>query len=136
MEKMKRVFLIFCVLMLSGCWWTTQNAHMPMGTSPLVTWGMGEAVSLSITGKMMEDHVASWVTGKECSVERFIKGEGKFCMTPAELARAERPDWKAEKVYCYKSIAAPTCYNQPSPYATDVLIGIYERPIFPLNDYD
>lgn len=97
---------------------------------------MGEAVSLSITGKMMEDHVASWVTGKECSVERFIKGEGKFCMTPAELARAARPDWKAEKVYCYKSIAAPTCYNQPSPYATDVLIGIYERPIFPLNDYD
>ncbi len=134
---MKRIFLFCCVLLTSGCWWTAQNAHYtPMGTSPLVAWGLGEAVSVSATGKMMEDHVASWITGKECSVARAVKGEGKFCMTPVELERAARPDWKAERVYCYRTIAAPTCYNQPSPYATDVLIGIYERPVFPVSEYD
>ena len=134
---MKRLILIFCALATSGCWWTAQNAHYtPMGTSPFVAWGLGEAVSVTTTGKMMEDHIASWVTGEDCSVERFVKGEGKFCMTPVELERASRPSWKAQTVYCYRSLAAPTCYDRPSPHPSDVLIGVYERPVFKPELYD
>ena len=79
----------------------------------------------------MEDNIASFFTGKDCSLSRKLKGEGKYCMTALELERANRPPWKIQKVYCYQSLAAPTCYTRPSPYPTDTLIGIYDRPVYP-----
>lgn len=133
---MKYAITIFLGLMTAGCWWTTPSGHMPMGASPLVVWGAGETISLISTGKTMEDHLFSVVTDKDCSIERAVKGEGKFCMTPVELERAARPKWGVQKIYCYQSLALPTCYDRPSPYPTDVLIGIYEKPIFPPNIYD
>lgn len=57
-------------------------------------------------------------------------------MTTLEIERANRPKWGIQKIYCYQTLAAPTCYAQPSPYPTDRLIGIYDKPVFPLNKYD
>lgn len=131
---MKKTLLICVCFLLSGCWWTTQNSHMPMGTTPLITWGAGEVISVMATGKTMEDHIFSFVTDKDCSIARAMSGEGKFCMTPVELERAARPKYGIQKVYCYKSLAAANCYDRPSPYPTDTLIGIYEKPIYPMTD--
>ena len=104
---------------------------MPFGAAPLTVWGAGEAVSYLATGKIMEDNVASFFTGKDCSLGRKLSGEGKYCMTAFELERANRPAWNVRKIYCYQSLAAPTCYTAPSPYPSDTLIGIYDQPVYP-----
>ncbi|MBR1778344.1 MAG: hypothetical protein IJ752_07165 [Alphaproteobacteria bacterium] len=116
---------------LSGCWLTATNSSMPFGAAPLTVWGAGEAISYLATGKIMEDNAASFFTGKDCSLGRKLSGEGKYCMTTLELERANKPAWSVQKIYCYQSLAAPTCYTQPSPYPTDTLIGIYDKPVYP-----
>ena len=128
---MRYIILSFLPFFLSGCWFTTQNSSMPFGAAPLTVWGAGEAVSYLATGKIMEDNIASFLTGKDCSLSRKLKGEGKYCMTTLELQRANKPAWSVRKIYCYQSLAAPTCYTAPSPYPTDTLIGIYDQPVYP-----
>ena len=126
-----KYFIVVFFPFLSGCWLTTPNSSMPFGAAPLTVWGAGEAVSYLATGKIMEDHVASLFTGKNCSLGRKLSGEGKYCMTTLELERANRPDWSVQKVYCYQSLATPTCYNRPSPHPSDTLIGVYDKPVYP-----
>ena len=128
---MKYIALAFLLPLLSGCWFTAHNSSMPFGAAPLTVWGAGETVSYLATGKIMEDNIASFFTGKDCSLSRKLSGEGKYCMTTLELERANRPAWSVRKIYCYRSLAAPTCYTQPSPYPTDSLIGIYDSPVYP-----
>ena len=128
---MKYFTVLFLIPFLSGCWFTAHNSSMPFGASPLTVWGAGEAVSYLATGKIMEDNVASFFTGKDCSLGRKLSGEGKYCMTTLELERANRPKWSIQKVYCYQSLASPTCYTQPSPNPSDTLIGIYDKPVYP-----
>ena len=128
---MKYLFVILVLPFLSGCWLTTPNSSMPFGAAPLTVWGAGEAVSYLATGKLMEDNVASFFTGKNCSLGRKLSGEGKYCMTTLELERANQPEWTVQKVYCYQSLASPTCYTQPSPNPADTLIGIYDKPVYP-----
>lgn len=128
---MKYFTLVFLLPFLSGCWFTTPSSSMPFGAAPLTVWGAGEAISYLATGKIIEDNVASLFTGKDCSLGRKLSGEGKYCMTTLELERANKPVWSVQKVYCYQSLAAPTCYASPSPYPSDVLIGIYDKPVYP-----
>ena len=130
---MKRLETLFFVFVLSGCWLTVPNSSMPFGAAPLTVWGAGEAVSYLATGKIMEDNIASAFTGKDCSLGRKLSGEGKYCMTELEIERANRPIWSIQKIYCYQTLAAPSCYTQPSPHPSDRLIGIYERPVFPVS---
>ena len=128
---MKYIAIVFFLPFLSGCWLTAHNSAMPFNAAPLTVWGAGEAVSYLATGKIMEDNVASFFTGKDCSLGRKLRNEGKYCMTTLELERANRPEWTVQKVYCYQSLAAPTCYTQPSPNPADTLIGIYDKPVYP-----
>ena len=93
-------------------------------------WGAGEAVSVLTTGKAIESHIAGAITGKDCSVERIFTGEGKFCMTQIELMRMNTPYRSLEPVYCYRTLAAPACYAAPSPNPSDILIGVYEKPVY------
>lgn len=132
---MKYLLIIFLSLATSGCWFTTEHAYVPLGTTPLILWGAGETVSYLATGKIMEDNIASFVTGKDCSLGRKLSSEGKYCMTELELEEANRPKWSVEKIYCYRSLAAPTCYIGPSPNPTDFLIGIYDKPVYPVSKY-
>lgn len=127
---MKYLFLALFMTQLSGCWLTASNSHLPWSVSPLGLWGAGEAVSVLTTGKAMESHLASAITGKDCSVERAFSSNGKFCMTQIELMRMNTPDYTLEAVYCYRSLAAPVCYARPSPNPADVLIGVYEKPVY------
>lgn len=127
---------IFLIFLLTGCGSFTQTrSSLPAGTSYLGLWAAGETVSLLSTNKMMEDHLVSLITQKDCSLPRVLQNEGKYCMTQEELFKASLPDFKIEKVYCYQSIAAPTCYDRPSPYPDDRLIGIYDKPVYPPNEY-
>ena len=127
---MKYLFLALFAAQLSGCWFTDANTHLPLHASPLGLWGAGEAVSVLTTGKAMESHLASAVTGKDCSVGRFFSGKGKFCMTQIELMRENMPRYTTEPVYCYRTLAAPVCYGVPSPNPADALVGVYEKPVY------
>ena len=133
---MKYIVTLFFIALLCGCWLTTPNTSMPFGAAPLTVWGAGETVSYLATGKIIEDNIASVITGKDCSVARKLTGKGKYCMTRSEIEKQNRPPWHTRKVYCYRSLAAPNCYSRPSPYPYDSLIGIYDQPVYPENMFD
>ncbi|MCR6631563.1 MAG: hypothetical protein NVV74_16820 [Magnetospirillum sp.] len=73
------------------------------------------------TKKTLGDHVATWITGKDCSSVRAER-EGAWCV-----------DWPSppppqSQVYCYASIARPSCYAQPYNEGNDRLIGFVPAP--------
>lgn len=80
-----------------------------------------EVLSVINTKKTLGDHVATWITGKDCSTIRAQR-EGAWCV-----------DWPAppappQQVYCYASIARPSCYSQPYNEGNDRLIGFVPAP--------
>jgi len=122
------------ILTLTGCSSLSKpKSALPAGVSPLVLWGAGETVSLLHSNRLLEDHVISFFTKKDCSFPRVWRGEGAYCMTQEEIEEANRPKYTVEKIYCYKSIAQVSCYTKPSPYPSDVLQGIYYKPVYPQN---
>ncbi len=133
---MKHLLVLISTLFLSGCWLTTHTSKMPFGAMPLTVVAAGEAVSWLATDKFLSDHVSSLATGKDCSLSRKLSGEGKYCMTELEIERANRPVWSVQKTYCYGSLASATCYDRPSPNPADRLIGVYEKPVYPVKTPD
>jgi hypothetical protein len=107
------------MLLLSGCvWFNEQGIHTGMSAPTLAT-GLAhlEVISLSNTRKTLGDHVATWVTGKDCSTVRAQLGEGAWCV-----------DWPGpppppQQVYCYSSLGKPSCFAQPYNEGNDRLIG-------------
>ena len=131
---MKHVAILL-FLFLGGCGALVKsNSSLPMGVSPFALWAAGETVSLLHSEKTMEDHVVSFFTNQDCSLPRVWNGKGAYCMTQEELLKASLPKYGLEKTYCYESIAAPTCYNRPSPFPNDRLIGVYDRPVYAVGD--
>lgn len=127
---MKKIYILFIASLLQGCWWSNPRHAMPWHMSPLAIAGAAEAVSYVSTDKYVGDHISSFITGKNCSIERKLSGEGNYCMSELELFEAKHSRYDVKKVYCYRSLASSTCYYEPSPNKTDVLIGIYEKPIY------
>jgi hypothetical protein len=81
-----------------------------------------ELLSVINTKKTMGDHVATWVTGKDCSTIRAQR-EGVWCV-----------DWPSpppppQQVYCYASLAKPSCFSQPYNEGNDRLIGFVPAPV-------
>lgn len=111
------------ILLLSGCMWVDQNGFNG-GMSPPNT-GVAlanlEVVSVMTTKKTIGDHLATWITGKDCSAVRAER-EGAWCV-----------DWPSPptppaQVYCYASLARPSCYAQPYNEGNDRLIGFVPAP--------
>ena len=128
---MKPLFFIM-IFALAGCSSLAEpRSSLPAGVSPLVLWGAGETVSLLHSDRLLEDHVVSFLTKKDCSFPRVWRGEGNYCMSEEEIKEANKPAYSLQKIYCYKTIAQVSCYTQPSPYPSDILQGIYYRPIYP-----
>lgn len=126
----KKIYVLLFVFLLQGCWWTSSQETLPWNVSPLTLVGAAETISYMSTDRFVGDHISSAITGKDCSIERKFSGEGKYCMTEFELFEAKQPKYDVKKVFCYRSLATPTCYYEPSPNKTDVLIGIYEKPVY------
>ena len=81
-----------------------------------------EVLSVINTKKTMGDHIATWITGKDCSSVRAER-EGVWCV-----------DWPGpppprQQVYCYASLARPSCYSQPYNQGNDRLIGFVPAPL-------
>lgn len=113
--------------LVAGCS-NGSGGHLPYSTHGLSAEGrvatqlaILEVLSVVNTKKTLPDHVATWVTGKDCSTIRAQRG-GAWCV-----------DWPAppappQQVYCYASLAKPSCYAQPYNEGNDRLIGFVPAP--------
>ncbi len=105
-------------LLLGGCMYLTPTgiADAPKPLPNTYTFAHLEAFSLINTHKTAGDHIIGWITGKDCSSPRAERGDA-YCM-----------DWPGkpappQQVYCYSTLARPSCYAQPYNEGNDRLIG-------------
>jgi hypothetical protein len=67
-----------------------------------------DVISIINTDKTLIDHAVSLSTGQDCSTIRKIDGKSYCAKEPVP----ETP------LYCYRSLAAVSCYRTPDPYNT------------------
>jgi hypothetical protein len=97
--------------LLSGC---TAIALTPAAA----VYAGVEGVALNQTGKLASDHVASAITGQDCSFLRY-KDTGNYCRSAAEIAAQEAIARRDLSGYCYRRRGLVTCSETPDPTATD-----------------
>lgn len=92
------------------------------GTAAVAMAGFS-ATSFALTKKLPTDHLASWITGEDCSALEAER-TGQYCRTEAEVAAAEAAaDPGAQPpVYCYRTIGEITCQSEPDPTAESRLV--------------
>lgn len=78
---------------------------------------LAEAALIINTDKTLTDHIASMANDMDCSTLRAQKG-GHYCMPRYE----NQPEVPA--LYCYRTLAAVTCYDRPSTNPADRLVGV------------
>jgi hypothetical protein len=71
-------------------------------------------VTFAHSGKTVTDHAMSMATDQDCSLRHTLDGD-PWCL-PISTNTASVPP--AADVYCYRSIAAVTCYRQLNPHDT------------------
>ena len=73
----------------------------------------GSLANFIQTDKLPTDYVAEWASGKECRALVAMKDGGPLCRKTFDTPRVyEKP------VYCYRTLAAINCYDEPGPYGT------------------
>ena len=112
------VIVIPCLAVgLTGCF-DSGGLHPTLnGLKPVPLWLNVDVVSLAVTKKTVYDHVATAVTGQNCSTPRVERGAGPYCVNWPE------PPLPPPEEYCYTTLARPTCYAQPYTQANDHLVG-------------
>ncbi len=105
-------------LLLSGCaFFGNTGIHTdPQHLTTVALWGNLEVASLVMTKKTLFDHIATWVTGENCSSVRAANN-GRYCVA---WPRGPAPP---PSEYCYASLAEPDCYAEPFNGGNDRLIG-------------
>ena len=93
---------------------------------PAVIAGTIEGVSLNQTGKTVSDHLASWVTGQDCSILRYTK-DGRYCVTSAELAKEAAQLHRPYDGACYRVRGGVACYDQADATHTSET-QVYNNP--------
>lgn len=78
-----------------------------------------DAVSVINTQKTLVDHISGWLNGQDCSTLRYKNGDN-YCR-PYYVNKPVVP-----QLYCYRTLAAVTCYEQPTGNPGDKLVGIRE----------
>jgi hypothetical protein len=96
---------------LSGC------AALAVAPAAAVYAGV-EGISLNHTDKLMSDHVASVVTGEDCSFLKY-KDTGNYCRSAAEIAAEQAKARRDLAGYCYRTRGFVTCYDTPDPTASN-----------------
>lgn len=96
---------------LGGCSGLDNTAASASGTELLTAaqwFVILDVVSIVNTDKTIVDHIVSSATGQDCSTVEYSKGN-PYCKQPP---KPEPP------LYCYRSLAAVSCYSTPDPYNT------------------
>lgn len=106
------------MLLLGGCMFMGRDGFETEYTSAgdFYVFGQLEVLTLVNTHKTMGDHVASWITGKDCSTPKASRGEAYCVDRPG-------PPPPQQQVYCYASLGRPSCFAQPYNEGNDRLIA-------------
>jgi hypothetical protein len=89
---MRRLPALLLILPLGGCW-----------VDPLVgPAAVTNGAFLVVTGKTPLDHVAGWVSGRDCSAVR-VERHGPWCVAP--------PGPPGPPPYCTRSLGAVDCWT-------------------------
>ena len=112
MARLSLMGAAFGLFGLSGC----EIGWVP----PVAVAAAVEGVSLNQTGKTVSDHLASLVTGSDCSVLGYTK-TGTYCRTAAEIAKEEALLSRPYDGYCYRQRGGVVCFTDPDPTATTEL---------------
>lgn len=115
-----RILLCSTLLALSACGTTLQtgltDAAVSTSTAVPVLIGL-DALSVINTKKTIDDHFVSWVTGDDCSTVRASRGE-PYCQVTLKPGPVVQ-----RTAYCYKTLAAISCYDKPVPSDAERFIG-------------
>ncbi|NIZ03327.1 hypothetical protein [Thalassospira lucentensis] len=93
---------------LTGCGTTMSDitgTHVLTGAEWYLAF---DVISIINSDKTLVDHAVSLSTGRDCSTIRKIDGKSYCKKDPVP----EPP------LYCYRSLAAVSCYRTPDPYNT------------------
>ena len=122
---------VIAVLALAGC-----NAGAGVGLDNLAraphlgqvaatvggAYVAADIASMAMTGRTVDDHIASAITGEDCSISRSMQGLGPYCAVV--LPPPPPPPTVTRVTYCYRSLASSSCYDGPSPRDATGLIGV------------
>lgn len=115
----RQLAAVACILSLSSCAWVgrggLESMNQPSGIGTVAI--NLEVASVMTTKKTLADHVATWVTGRDCSTVRVERDGDSWCRD------WPNPPAPPPQLYCYASLARPTCYSQPYTEGNDRLIG-------------
>lgn len=87
-------------VLLAGCW-------MPQPGPVVATVATADVLALTTTKKTVGDHIASGITGRDCSAVTYEK-TGEYCPEQRYVDRSN--------VYCYRTLADVNCHYLPDPY--------------------
>ena len=90
-----------------------------------------DIASMVVSGRTVDDHIASAITGEDCSISRSMQGLGPYCAVV--LPPPPPPPTVTRVTYCYRSLASSSCYDGPSPRDYTGLIGVRveQVPVIP-----
>ena len=111
------IVLMCLSVSLSGCFDTGGIQPTLIGLKPIPMWMNVEVVSVTTTKKTIMDHVATAMTGQDCSTPRAERGDGPYC------TNWPTPPAPPPELYCYSSLAKASCYTQPYTQANDRMLG-------------
>lgn len=92
------------LLGVAGCEGVTPLAINSL--APLT--GPTAMLTLPQTKKLPTDHVASWITGRDCSIISYEK-DGVLCPDSPKKVDISR-------LYCIKTLGSVECHQRPDPY--------------------
>jgi hypothetical protein len=117
---MGRLLVVISVILgLAGCEaWNGSTRALRPNIPPATTFVLLDAASLINTHKTIDDHLISLLTGMDCSTVRASKGD-HYCLEPPE----NKPVY-IRTTYCYKSLAAVSCYDRPLNSDATQLYGV------------
>jgi hypothetical protein len=111
MSRMPTV--IVCIVALAGCGEISAVRQDPahhLYQAGAVLLGL-DILSLTTTGKTLDDHLFGAAAEEDCSTVRLSQG-GPYCVPFAQPVAMV-----SQTTYCYKSLASASCY--PVPLASD-----------------
>ncbi len=104
----KIAMMAVVALAAAGCTETGATGAAATAAVPAVL--ATSLLTLPQTKKLPTDHLASWATGRDCSVVHYEQ-DGQYCMDPPK-------EVDRQKLYCFKTLGAVECHQRPDPYYT------------------
>lgn len=106
-----RLAVLVGCLLLASCSGTSVIGTSVIGS--VAVSGLAEAGVIANTKKTIGDHVASLVTGQDCSTVKYSEDQVYCRAYPEKLVVVKQP------LYCYRTLGDVDCHTRPNPFGGD-----------------